>query len=104
MHSVLSHHNFPPQPATVARFHDRLNNERGMLRRMWDTLNRNWNRRKMIVALRAMDDRLLRDIGVERCDIIQVVDGFDERELRMVPLAPRRRPILDDQYSLRLAA
>ena len=42
----------------------------------------------MIRALEALDDRLLRDIGLERGDIEDLVDSFDDRELRMVPLSP----------------
>jgi uncharacterized protein YjiS (DUF1127 family) len=49
---------------------------------------RHWQRRKMIASLEAMDDWLLRDIGVDRADIRKVVDGFDARELLMIPLAP----------------
>ena len=55
----------------------------------------------MIAALEAMDDRLLRDIGIYRNDIPRVVDGLDDRELRMRPLAaPAAKPveIYDDIY------
>ncbi len=41
----------------------------------------------MIAALEAMDDLLLRDIGIYRNDIPRIVDGLDDRELRMRPLA-----------------
>ena len=50
---------------------------------------RNWERRKMIEALRALDDRLLRDIGIERSDIPRVVDGFTDSERAMQPVSPR---------------
>ncbi|WP_322989396.1 DUF1127 domain-containing protein [Hoeflea sp.] len=60
----------------------------GVLRRWMQSLVRRWRRRKMIMALEAMDDRLLRDIGINRADIKRAVDGFDDRELRMAPLAP----------------
>ncbi|MFZ1479527.1 MAG: DUF1127 domain-containing protein [Paracoccaceae bacterium] len=60
----------------------------GHLRRFFGGIVRHWQRRRMIRALQAMDDRLLRDIGLARGDIEAVVDSFDDRELQMVPLAP----------------
>lgn len=59
-----------------------------LFHRVMTSITRQWKRGRMIKELEAMDDRLLRDIGIERGDIERVVDGFDERELRMVPLAP----------------
>ncbi|WP_349367320.1 MAG: hypothetical protein ABL311_11550 [Nitratireductor rhodophyticola] len=35
-----------------------------------------------------MDDNLLDDIGISRNDIPRVVNGFDDRELRMRPVSP----------------
>lgn len=69
----------------------------GLIRRWLNLSIRKWQRRRMIAALSAMDTRLLQDIGVERCDIERVVDGFDERELRMVPLAPSYRSVEVDR-------
>jgi uncharacterized protein YjiS (DUF1127 family) len=63
-----------------------------LLRRWLAAAATNWRRRKAIAALQALDDRILRDIGIHRGDIWRVVDGFDERELRMVPLAPDSAP------------
>lgn len=60
----------------------------GILRQWSRSVVRKWRRRKLIAALEALDDRLLRDIGIYRGDIKRRVDGFDDRELRMVPLAP----------------
>ncbi len=62
---------------------------------------RKWQQRKMIAALHALDDRILWDIGMERCDIESIVRGFDERELRMVPLAAQARVLIDQplQYA-----
>lgn len=60
----------------------------GLFQRSLAGIARNWRRRKMTAALAAMDDRLLRDIGIYREDIRRVVDGFDDRELRMIPVAP----------------
>lgn len=59
----------------------------GSLRRACGAVARNWQRRRMVRALQAMDDWLLSDIGIYRGDIERVVNGFDRRELRMTPLA-----------------
>jgi uncharacterized protein YjiS (DUF1127 family) len=66
---------------------------RGMLRLWLRNVVRNWQRRRMIAALRAMDDNLLHSIGISRNEIPRVVDGFDDRELGMRPVAPE----VDDQ-------
>ncbi|MFZ1470000.1 MAG: DUF1127 domain-containing protein [Paracoccaceae bacterium] len=68
----------------------RYNTDRrlGPLQWLFGGLVRSWQRRCMIRAFEAMDDRLLRDIGLERGDIKDVVGSFDDRELRMVPLSP----------------
>ena len=76
----------------------------GVLQRWSRAITNNWKRRKMIGALRAMDDRLLRDIGIYRNDIERVVDGFNERELRIVPIAPLVSATLDDFGTQRRAA
>ncbi|AML52005.1 DUF1127 domain-containing protein [Falsihalocynthiibacter arcticus] len=76
----------------------------GILRRWARSAIQNWKRRKMIAVLQAMDDRLLRDIGIYRNDIERVVDGFDERELGMVPFAPKQIARVEDQSTLRQAA
>lgn len=55
--------------------------------RWWQNAFRTWQRRKMIAALSALDDRILLDIGIERANIADVVDRFDDAELRMTPLA-----------------
>ncbi|WP_045320161.1 DUF1127 domain-containing protein [Limimaricola cinnabarinus] len=59
----------------------------GGIRSWIKAATREWRRRKMIAALEAMDDRLLRDIGLYRGDIRNVVNGLDDRELRMTPVA-----------------
>lgn len=61
--------------------------EGGLLRHFFQSRLRAWRRRKMISALSAMDERLLRDIGIERGRISEVVDGLDDRELRMRPVS-----------------
>lgn len=61
---------------------------KGFFRRLFRSATRQWQRRRMIAALQAMDDRLLRDIGIDRADIPRIVDGFSDREIRMNPLPP----------------
>ncbi|MGR3550666.1 DUF1127 domain-containing protein [Pseudooceanicola sp.] len=75
----LSQSNAPPLPA-IAR--------RGLLRRIFGSIVHNWKRHRMIAALEAMDDHLLRDIGIHRSEILHVVDGLTARELSMPPVSP----------------
>lgn len=58
-----------------------------LVRRLFGSAIRNWRRRKMIATLEAMDDWLLRDIGLQRGDIRHTVYAFEDRELRMIPFA-----------------
>lgn len=58
------------------------------LQRWVRAVRKNWKRRKMIAELHAMDNHLLKDIGIARYEINCLVDAFDDRELRIVPLAP----------------
>ncbi|HQU69022.1 MAG TPA: DUF1127 domain-containing protein [Albidovulum sp.] len=58
------------------------------LLRWWKSAVRGWQRRKMIAALAALDDRILLDIGLCRGDIDDFVDGLSSAELRMVPVTP----------------
>ncbi|MDR7126334.1 DUF1127 domain-containing protein [Pseudotabrizicola sp. 4114] len=69
-----------------------------LLLRWWQSAVKNWQRRRMIAALAALDDRILMDIGIPRGEIERVVDGFDARELRMPPLAPEPEK-LDTSYA-----
>ena len=64
----------------------------------WQSVVRSWQRRKMIAALSALDDHILHDIGIHRGNIERVVDGFDDRELRMTPVAPEPK-LLDLTYA-----
>lgn len=88
MHPYQPHQN--PQPANgvklLANGHQ-PQAERASAGRWLHDVIRRWQRRKMIATLRAMDDRMLRDIGLARAEIPRVVEGFSSRELRMVPLA-----------------
>lgn len=56
--------------------------------RGWQAALAHWQRRRMIAALSALDDRTLRDIGIPRADIERVVDGA---ELVDRPALPARR-------------
>jgi uncharacterized protein YjiS (DUF1127 family) len=55
----------------------------GLLRRLWS----NWNARRSVAALEALDDHLLRDIGVTRAQVEAAVD---------VPLSENAAVVLDD--------
>lgn len=105
MHPLLSHRTYLNHRASVvARDNNYPPMKDGVLQRWSRAITNNWKRRKMIGALRAMDDRLLRDIGIYRNDIERVVDGFNERELRIVPIAPLVSATLDDFGTQRRAA
>lgn len=75
----------------------------GLIRRWLGKAVRNWQRRKMIAALHALDCRTLSDIGIERGNIEDVVDGFDTRELQMVPLTATPQAIFFDHSQRRAA-
>lgn len=76
---------FSPQPSSA---HPGRDKTRSGAFRLWLRLFfRNWRRRKMIATLRAMDDRLLHNIGIDRHDIAKVVDRLIDRELGMRPFS-----------------
>lgn len=56
--------------------------------RWWNNAIRSWQRRKMIAALNALDNRILLDIGIRPGEIRSFVDGLSSAELRMAPIAP----------------
>ena len=70
-------------PASGKRGRDEAN---GLFQRLFRSAARKWRRRKMIASLEALDDAILRDIGIYRADIPRVVDGFSDRELGMEPV------------------
>lgn len=95
MHLVQSHQDYGPQGThdDAVRRGDTV--ERGgFLGRVWQAAIRRWQRRRMIAALEAMDDRLLRDIGILRADIPHMVATFSDREPRMTP--PAASPTLEE--------
>lgn len=61
----------------------------GAFRTWFRSAYRHWQRNKMIAAFQSLDDATLRDIGVERSEIPSVVDGLDDLELRMAPVAAK---------------
>ena len=73
---------FPPPRTTGQR-----NRKPGAFRRWLRTKLLQWQRQKMIETLQGMDDRLLRDIGIDRRDIPRVVDDLTDRELSMRPVS-----------------
>ncbi len=54
-------------------------------------VTRHVQRRRMITALQNLSDRMLADIGLHRSEIATVVNTFDSRELRMIPVAQHAR-------------
>lgn len=59
----------------------------GLFRQLFRAAVRKWRQRKMIASLEALDDAVLRDIGIYRGVIRPVVAGFSDRELGMEPVA-----------------
>ena len=88
MHTELINSDIPLSPKPHGAGQCNRGRRHGMLGRWARNIVRNWQRRRMIAALRAMDDNLLHSIGISRNDIPRVVDGFDDRELGMRPVAP----------------
>lgn len=104
MHSDLLRENSRLPSLPSARVHHKRTRADKALRRWLQSVNRWWKRRRMIAAFEAMDDPLLQDIGIFRGDIPRVVDGFSDRELRMVPLAPAAKPVEIQDDMNRVAA
>ncbi len=71
---------FPVTPAMMPRFSG--------LRRLMSAVMRTWQRRKMIATFEAMDDWMLKDIGLRREDIVRTVNSFDE--MRIARRTPER--------------
>ncbi len=90
MHSFLSHRNYTNHLANLAAVTAMNNDAKEAKGSPLRRLIKGWKRRKMMASLESMEDRLLRDIGIQRTDIKRLVYGFDEYELSMVPVtAPR---------------
>ncbi len=88
MHPFLSHRNYLSERRLAETVQSNAPRRlSGILRSAIDAAARRWRRRRMIAALEQLSDRTLADIGIARCDIPHVVEGFDDRELRMTPVA-----------------
>ncbi|WP_367717112.1 DUF1127 domain-containing protein [Nitratireductor sp. GISD-1A_MAKvit] len=87
MHTEITNPDISLSPVTHRLGQSNRDGISGRLRRLAQKAVRNWQRRRMIAALRAMDDSLLDDIGVSRNEIPRIVNDFDDRELRMRPVS-----------------
>lgn len=76
---VFGFRRIPPHPVTECE-NQPIQRQKNLVRRWIGGAIKNWQRQKMIATLGALDTRILRDIGIERCDIERVVDGFHARE------------------------
>lgn len=83
MHPVLAHRDYLKQRKADAEERTDSNERRGLLWRWLGAATRQWQRRKMIASLNAMDDWLLRDMGICRDHIPSVVVDLEDRERRM---------------------
>lgn len=69
----------------------------GLFQRLFGGILRDWQRRRMIDELEALDDQLLKDIGINRGDIERLASEFHEPEPQSAPeaqpaLAPQAKP------------
>lgn len=92
MHPYLFFHNYLTPALPYARARHKRAKAAEVLREWLRSANRRRERRKLIAKLEAMDDLLLRDIGIYRAEIPRVVDGLDDRELLMKPIALSAAP------------
>ncbi len=73
-------------PLGPAPFGGKAPRDTGFIRMAIAGAVRRWQRNRMRLALERLDDRILADIGLYRGDIARIVNGFDDEELRMVPV------------------
>lgn len=82
MHPILFHCAFLRVKLLVSAKDLKQPQRSGRLRRWLRVRLEQWKRRKTIAALNALDDRTLRDIGIQRCHIKRFGDsltGIDSR-------------------------
>lgn len=72
---------------------------------VWEPYTRMRRRMIAIAQLQALDDRLLADIGLARCDIVPTVDGMLDRYEDTAPRPVKRfQPAEESRHELPLAA
>lgn len=92
MHPVPAYKNYLNQTNQHKAFgRNATGSGRGLIRRLLGLSIETWRRRRMIAAFEAMDTRTLRDIGIERHDIENVVDGYIAHERQLAPRAPQKQ-------------
>jgi uncharacterized protein YjiS (DUF1127 family) len=64
------------QPAPTIRFGPGLGVYTSFLVSIWQALVRRLRRRQSVAKLRALDDRMLKDIGLKRSQIDSIVHGL----------------------------
>ncbi len=86
MHPYLTHHHYPVSIFPGRKPWRLALTLKDVAGRWLQSAFRAHKRRKMIATFHALDDWILRDIGISRSDIQRVVESFDDRELAMVPV------------------
>lgn len=87
MHPFLTHRNYQSSQKPYGQTYDMAAEAGGAFHNWIRSGYRRWQRRKMVAALEALDDRTLRDIGIHRGEIYDLVSRFDDDDLRRKPLA-----------------
>ncbi|WP_177193920.1 DUF1127 domain-containing protein [Roseovarius lutimaris] len=86
MHPYLAQRNYLASSHPGARASHNCSKDGGGIRKWLRAAYRSWQRKKMIAAFHSLDDATLRDIGISRGEIHSIVDGFDDKEMSMVPV------------------
>lgn len=94
MHPVYLHQYYQTYRKHAAAAGTRAPHE-GLLRTWLRARVKEWRKRLMVLALSSMDDWLLRDIGIDRGQIREIVDGLEDHELRMRPVDRRAASAFD---------
>ncbi len=85
MHPYMTHHDYK-----ISLFPEKSplrdkSSLRRTLGRWVKAATQSYQNKRMVAALDALDDRILRDIGLTRGEIHGVVYGYDDLELGMTP-------------------
>jgi uncharacterized protein YjiS (DUF1127 family) len=65
------------RPASIGARASFATGAAGFLRKAWRRAGQWWHNKRAIAQLEALDDRMLKDIGIERSQIESAVDGTD---------------------------